>query len=152
MYMGYLIMMNHFQGLYKERLAAWISLRTTAQGLSTLDTCVMVDDWWQYAPLVTHHLHPQDAKNWPDPWTLLDDNVYCTLARALGMVYTLSMLGIDSSLVQASDDHGDDHFLVIVNKQYVLNYWPGTVKDNKLSNFRQRKRFDLTDVLAKLVG
>jgi hypothetical protein len=29
---------------------------------------------------------------WPDPWQLLSDDVYCEVARGLGILYTITLL------------------------------------------------------------
>lgn len=130
--------MNVFQNTYDARLREWKDLRSNVASMSTDDACIAIDHWWQHAPLVTHHLHWSDSSNWPDPWTMLSENTYSTLTRAVGICYTLFMCGItDVKLVQATDQQCEDHVLVLVGKkpQYILNYWPGTVLSNKISDF-----------------
>jgi hypothetical protein len=58
----------------------------------------------------------------------LNDNVYCDLARALGILYTISLLDradlTDAALVLTQDGHN----LVVVDKsKYILNWSPDTV-------------------------
>ena len=86
--------MNIFQLKYDARLRSWNELRTTLADSDIKIKCTEIDNWWQNAPLVTHHLHPHDIDNWPDPWELLSENTYCEVARALGMCYTLHLIGI----------------------------------------------------------
>ena len=83
--------MNIFQSTYEARLQDWFQLRKSVNSLPIEQQCVTIDEWWQQCPLVTHHLHPQDIDNWPDPWELLSENTYCEVARALGMCYTLQL-------------------------------------------------------------
>jgi hypothetical protein len=115
------------------------------------EKCVEVDKFWQQCPETTHYLHPADIKSWPDPWQLLDDNMYCPYARALGIIYTLILLGItDIDLVDAIDYNSVSVVLVMVDSaKYVLNYWPGTVVNNKLSDFTVVRHYDITPIIQK---
>jgi len=102
--------------------------------------------------LVTHHLHPHDIDNWPDPWELLSENTYCEVARALGMCYTLYLIGVnDIELVLARNDTAEDVVLVLVdNAKYILNYWPNTVISNTLKDFKVVDRLDIKKIKDKI--
>lgn len=112
----------------------------------------MVDKWWQTAPLVNHYLHPHDIDNWPNPWELLSENNYCEVARALGMCYTLLLLGRnDIELVLAKNDSNEDVVLVLVdNAKYILNYWPDTVISNTLKDFKVTESLDINKIKQKI--
>jgi hypothetical protein len=144
--------MNVFQLSYDARLQDWYKLRNQIKDSDILQKCIEVDNWWQHAPLVNHYLHPHDMDAWPDPWELLVDNTYCTIARALGMCYTLLLLEVkDIQLVEARNDVGEDAVLVLVdNAKYVLNYWPDTVISNNLSDFSITNQIDFTKITKKL--
>lgn len=144
--------MNIFQGRFDERLREWKTLRLTIRGESLERACVHVDNWWQHAPLVNHHLHWADQSSWPDPWTLLSENTYCTLTRALGICYTLLMSDItDVELVQASDQYGDEYDIVLVgHAKYVLNYHPGTVLSNNFTDFKTIRQIDISNLQQKI--
>ena len=101
--------MNIFQSSYDRRLENWHDLRVSLEKTDTQTKCIKIDEWWQNAPLVNHHLHPHDIDNWPDPWELLSENTYCEVARALGMCYTLYLIGVnDIELVLARNNTGED--------------------------------------------
>jgi hypothetical protein len=144
--------MNIFQSTYEARLQDWFQLRTSVTSLPIEQQCITIDKWWQDAPLVTHHLHPQDIDNWPDPWELLSENTYCEVARALGMCYTLHLIGItDIELVLARNDTAEDVVLVLVdNAKYILNYWPNTVISNTLKDFKIVQKLDLQTIITKI--
>jgi hypothetical protein len=91
-------------------------------------------------------------ESWPTPWELIYDNEYCVYARALGMIYTLLLSGInDIDLVEAIDDNSEDVVLVLVdNAKYILNYWPDTVVNNCLSDFTIKKHINLTPIINKI--
>ena len=145
--------MNIFQLNYETRLKNWYKLREDLVNKDTKTKCIEIDNWWQKAPLINHHLHPHDIGNWPDPWELLSENTYCEVARALGMCYTLLLLGItDIKMVLATNEMGDDVVLVLVdNAKYVLNYWPNTVISNSLKDFKVVKQLEL-DIIIKKIG
>ena len=144
--------MNVFQLNYTARLQQWYDLRARLIGLNMLEKCIEIDNWWQKAPLVNHHLHILDSKSWPGPWDLLDENTYCTVARALGMCYTLLLIGVeDIELVEATDIMGEDMVLVLVDHaKYVLNYWPDSVVNSSSTEFTIKRHIDVSAIKLKL--
>lgn len=137
--------MNVFQADYNYRIREWKSVRIEIRTLPTEQACVMVDDWWQRAPLINHHLHWADSESWADPWTILSENIYCTFTRAIGMCYTLMISDInDVKLVIATDSQSEEHNLVIVgNAKYVLNYHPKSVLSTNLNEFTVLRELNL---------
>jgi hypothetical protein len=137
--------MNVFQADYNYRIREWKSLRIEIRGMSLDKVCVAVDDWWQRAPLINHHLHWADSESWPDPWTMLSDNTYCTLTRAMGICYTLMLSDItEVNLVAANDTQAEEHYLVIVgHAKYVLNYYPKSVLNTSINDFTILRQMNL---------
>ena len=142
---------NIFQQNYDTRLRNWYDLRTKIEKLDIITKCVEIDRFWQNAPLVNHHLHILDIESWPDPWQLLVENTYCTVARALGICYTLLLVDItDIEMVEATDKMAEDVVLVLVdNAKYILNYWPNTILNNSLTSFRVKRDIDITTIKNK---
>ncbi len=111
---------------YEDRLSQWHQLRQDNQ-TNDLETALhAVNDWWQQAPVVNHYLHWDDMDTWPDPWDLLADNHFCSLAKALGIVYTLHMISRpDITAVELAANASSDDNLVLVNEgKYILNWAP----------------------------
>jgi len=144
--------MNPFILSYSDRLKAWHDLRNDLDGNEIKHICVEVDKFWQKSPISNHFLHPNDIENWPDPWVLLSDNIYCEYARALGMWYTLVLLGIESvDIVEATDYNSNDVVLVLVDyAKYVMNYWPDSVLNTSQTEFRIKHRLDVDPLLKKI--
>ena len=145
--------MNPFQNNYISRLQSWRELRTLAATLSTEQACVEIDRWWQQAPLVTNHLHWNDSTNWPDPWTLLSENIHCPLTRCVGMLYTVLMSTEFNTLelVHARDSASEEHYLVMVdNAKYVLNWWPHSVLNNSPNEFTVLSSKSLESIKNKI--
>jgi len=143
---------NVFQLNYDSRLQHWYDLRQKLQHADTATKCIEIDKWWQSAPLVNHYLHPHEIDTWPGPWELLNDNEYCSLARGLGMIYTLLLTGVtDVDFCIGKDDNDEDVALVTVdNAKYVLNYWPHMVVNINLTNFKITNSLDLNKIKTKL--
>ena len=103
-------------------------MRQQCQVLPIESALLTINSWWFSTPWQPYYLHWDDQPAWPDPWQLLNDNVYCDLARALGILYTISLLDradlTDATLVLSQDGHN----LVVVDKsKYILNWNPDTV-------------------------
>ena len=112
---------------YEDRLAAWCQLRQDNQTNSLEQALLNINDWWQQCPWIPYYLHWDDMEQWPDPWDLLADNYFCSLAKALGIVYTIHMLSrpdITCTELATNADSADN--LVLVNKgKYILNWEAG---------------------------
>ncbi|MCX7592431.1 MAG: hypothetical protein N2235_01475 [Fischerella sp.] len=72
-----------------ERLNAWREFRNEINQLPLEDALQKTTHLWSYAPYVNYYLSPDKNPEWPDPWTILYENYYCDIAKALGMLYTL---------------------------------------------------------------
>lgn len=92
-----------------------------------------------------------DYKQWPNPWQLLNDNVYCNLARALGIVYTILMLErTDIDAIQITE--GDQGNLVLIDHgKYILNWGRDRLLNIELTNFTITRSLDSSEV-AHLLG
>lgn len=125
---------------FADRLQSWSALRTKVQDLPLEDALQEINWWWQQTPWQAYYLHWDDFDQWPDPWQLLADNVFCEVARALGIVYTISMLNrgdmLDSTMVLTTDGYN----LVLVNKKkYTLNWGNEIlVNSNLVVNIKQQ--------------
>jgi len=118
-------------GDFEDRLIQWNQLRENNND-NTLDQALYnINNWWQMLPIDSHYLHWEDTRNWPNPWDLLADGIFCGLAKSLGIVYTLQLINRadinDITLVQTNE--GDN--LVLVNQGlYILNWSPTEILNN----------------------
>ena len=113
---------------FDVRLASWNQLRADAHTLPLETALLKINQWWFQTPWRPYDLHWDDQPIWPDPWQLLSDNVYCDLARALGILYTISLLDradmADAELVLT--DQGDN-LVLVAKEKYILNWSPDSV-------------------------
>ena len=145
-------MINVFLIDYNTRLRAWHYLKESLKDADTQTICVEVDKFWQRAPISAHYLHPADVVDWPTPWELISDNNYCVYGRALGMIYTLMLLGInDIDFVEAIDYNRENVVLVLVDSaKYVMNYWPESVLNTSHADFTVTKRININSLKKKI--
>jgi hypothetical protein len=108
---------------FADRLEAWSELRTSVQTMPLETALARINEFWLHAPWTAHYLHWDDIELWPDPWELLNDNIFCELARGLGILYTLSLVDhkdlTSAQLILTEEGYN----LVQVNKEkYILNW------------------------------
>lgn len=107
---------------FPERLGSWSELRSRVQHQPLEQALLSINAWWFESPWVPYHLHWDDQSSWPDPWQLLDDNIYCSLARGLGILYTIAVINradIDSAVLT---EVGSDNLVLIGKSKYILNW------------------------------
>jgi len=113
---------------FSARLESWNLLRDRCHNLPVEPALEDINRWWFDVPWRPYYLHWDDQATWPDPWQLLSDNVYCEVARGLGILYTITLLNhaeIDSADLVLTES---GHNLVVVNKiKYILNWESDTV-------------------------
>jgi hypothetical protein len=120
---------------FEQRLHAWGALRETVQHAPVEQVLTEVNAWWFQAPWRAYHLHWDDRPNWPDPWELLSDNIYCDLARGLGILYTITLLDradLQDSILAESDQGNlvlaqQEKYILNWDSQQVLNINPGQI-------------------------
>jgi hypothetical protein len=124
---------------FEARLDGWNQLRTQVADQPVESALETINSWWFQSPWTAYHLHWDDQITWPDPWQLLSDNMYCEVARGLGILYTITCLNrgdIDSAELVLTNDGRN---LVLVDKsKYILN-WDRTVVLNTSSEIEVKK-------------
>ena len=107
---------------FEQRLAAWNSLRDRVRDQSKPDALREINAWWQQTPWRAYHLHWDDRRDWPDPWQLLSDNIYCDLARGLGILYTITVLDRDDMQDAELIETEQGNLVQLEGGKYILNW------------------------------
>lgn len=137
---------------YESRFSEWVSLRkkTSTSDLST--ALNDINNWWLQLPWCAYRFHWDDLLTWPDPWQLLEETKFCSIATGLGICYTLTLLERpdinDVKLVERSQDN-----LVLVNKEkYILNWKLNTIVNNHNSAMITNVRHQITqeEIMRKI--
>lgn len=126
---------------FSARLALWNQLRRQSQDLPAEQALATINAWWFRAPWSAYHLHWDDQDTWPDPWQLLSDNIYCDVARGLGILYTITLLDradlTPADLVLTQEGH---NLVLLPKEKYILNWEPDTVV-NTFSELEIQRRY-----------
>jgi hypothetical protein len=138
-----------WQKTFPERLAAWTALRQSCTTVDQAQALDLINFWWQQTPWIPYHLHWDDRPSWPDPWQLLDDNIYCGLARALGIMYTIAMLDREDLQDVVLAEIDSDNLVLIDNGKYILN-WDGGKPVNINPGTRLRHQISLQELQKQI--
>jgi len=113
-----------WQSHSEQRLIAWANLRNECKDNPNLESVITkIHDWWQQAPMVLRYLHTDLINEWPDPWELIAENTYCSLAKCLGMCYTIRMLDRqDIHNLCISEVNNNDYIVQVNNGLYTMNW------------------------------
>ena len=119
-----------------DRLTQWKEFRYQLDQLPLESAVVEVNNMWSTAPFVTYNLDPSNPDSWPDPWTLLAENYWCDVAKALGILYTIyfSSHRTTNMELRVYYDYQDKTRYSLVwldDGKYILNYWPYEIVNTK---------------------
>jgi len=134
-----------FQLRAEDRLRSWREFRIRLNSLTMDSAMAELSQFWSRAPFTPYHLE-SNPETWPDPWTLIEENYYCDIAKCLGIMYTVTLtqhkqeLTVDYRVYQ--DSIGHEYNLAWINQgKYILN-----LIDGEVVNIEQ---FDKTLTLVK---
>lgn len=135
---------------FAERLESWNRLRQQCK-LTTVDITVStINRWWFQTPWTAYHLHWDDQADWPDPWQLLSDNLYCPLARGLGIMYTIAMLDRADLQDVCMIEHLSDNLVLVESGKYILNWDPDQVLNISLGKAKPRRQVSQEQIKQKI--
>ena len=122
-------------------------MRSSFADLELDQALLQVNDWWFQSPISARYLHWDDHRTWPDPWQLLKDDIYCEIARALGMLYTIAMTE-DARIAQLEIVQTGQDNLVLVNQgKYILNWAPSQLLNISSKKIETKKTIHASDLL-----
>jgi len=134
---------------FEQRLQAWNQLRETAALQDKETALTTINSWWFQTPWTAYHLHWDDRQEWPDPWQLLSDDIYCPLARGLGILYTITML--DHPDIQDAEltEIGADNLVLVSKGKYILNWSQEEIVNISPANKNKNSRHNLSQAVLK---
>jgi|TARA_B110000977_G_C10911617_1_gene429498 hypothetical protein len=127
-----------------DRLRQWTDFRQQLDKLPFDLALVELNEMWSSAPQVNYALDQSSNKNWPTPWELLAETNYCTIAKALGIMYTIYFTRHRSTDVELRvyynyDDKERHAVAWFKGGEYILNYWPFEIVNTKQIQEKQLK-------------
>ena len=139
-----------WQRSFSERLGSWNELRNRVQQLPLEKALLEINSWWFRAPWVPYHLHWDDRDVWPDPWQLLDDNIYCGLARGLGILYTIAIINHPDIESAVLSEVGGDNLVLINKSKYILNWDKDEIVNINLGPQNPRRNVSLEQIQQQI--
>ena len=112
---------------FSDRLDSWLNLRRQCTTADLATAVTVINQWWFTTPWTPYHLHWDDQPSWPDPWQLLDDNLYCSLARGLGILYTIAIMDREDLQNATLAEVGSNNLVLLDKNKYILNWDRDTV-------------------------
>jgi len=128
-----------------SRLEAWRNFRRSLDELEFEQALARTAEFWTPAPHKAYYLDPDDVESWPDPWTLVEENYYCDLAKSLAMLYTVYLTNHRNSIEYEIRVYKDPdtgvlyHIAYLCQGKYILNLVDSEVVNNTSIN----KKFKL---------
>ena len=139
-----------------DRLDRWKSFRYSLNEFSIGKAVELTNELWAACPFTPFYLDPDTPQNWPDPWTLLDENYYCDLAKVLGIIYTLHLcdhgknLNPELRIYTNTKTRHTYHIAYLCDGKYVLNLIEGEIVNKEHINQELKLRYRYTAADLKL--
>ena len=135
---------------FGDRLAAWNQLRNQSLNQPVETALANINAWWFDTPWIPYHLHWDERANWPDPWQLLEDNIYCGLARGLGILYTIAIVNHPDIESAVLTEVGSDNLVLINKKKYILNWDRDEIVNINLGQQNPRHSISLEQIKQQI--
>lgn len=139
-----------------DRLSRWKTFRYSLADV-TLETAISQTlDFWNRCPFSPYYLEIDRAETWPNPWQLIEDNLYCDLAKCLGIVYTLYLsrhgndLAPEIRVYNEPSTRHNYHIVYLCQGKYVLNLIEGEVVNKEHINQELKLKYRYTAADLKL--
>jgi hypothetical protein len=137
-----------------DRLDRWKSFRFSLNEFSIGKAIELTNELWAACPFTPFYLDPENPNNWPDPWTLLEENYYCDLAKVLGIIYTLHLcdhgknLQPELRIYTNTKTRHTYHIAYLCDGKYVLNLIEGEIlnKEHINQELKLQCRYTATDL------
>ena len=78
-----------FNKKFELRLKDWKSFRDTLE--SSDDPIQDTINFWNTAPIGFIAADPYEQSTWPDPWEMIEENIFCPFVKILAILYTLQL-------------------------------------------------------------
>jgi len=113
-----------FNKSYQERLAEWREFRSR---LETAESPIHdTVEFFLLAPTVAIQNDPYNQQSWPDPWEMINENLYCEFTKLLAVCYTLQLTerfsDSDFEIHIAVDKQKSETFYLLYINDTVVGY------------------------------
>lgn len=120
----------------ESRILSWRAYRSKLDAMTLEDAIDSLDSVWKNCPKVRYNTIPSfGVEDWPTPWGLMNQNVYCSLAQIVGIFYTLSLTSHKNNKIEILDctDNATIGYRISINDMYFINSFDGSILNNSLA-------------------
>lgn len=116
-----------FQLPTEARLRAWRDFRLAIDAKPFEQALQSTVELWHVAPFTPYYLDPEDHQNWPSPWQLIEENIYCDIAKCLGIMYTVLLtrhgqnLDVELRMYQNKNNNHEYNLAWFNQGKYIAN-------------------------------
>ena len=135
---------------FEDRLASWSQLRNRCVILELDPALKEINAWWFQTSWIPYHLHWDERAVWPDPWQLLEDDLFCPLARGLGILYTIAIINHPEIESAVLTEVGGDNLVLINKSKYILNWDRDEIVNINLGLQNPRRSVDLEQIQQQI--
>lgn len=135
---------------FGDRLAAWNQLRSQSLLQTAPQALAAINAWWFQTAWIPYHLHWDDRDNWPDPWQLLEDDLFCPLARGLGILYTIAIINHPDIDTAVLTEVSGDNLVLIDKSKYILNWDRDEIVNINLGQSNPRRSISLEQIQQQI--
>lgn len=125
-------------GKPEQRIISWRHFRQHLQTLSLSQAINETCKVWSESPKVNKPtIDESNLSEWPTPWQLLENNIYCDLRQNLGIFYTLKLSKLEGiKQLNFCVEEKELHYVyyIRINNKQLINAQHG-----KIVNTRQQK-------------
>jgi hypothetical protein len=139
--------------MFNAHLQSWQKLRKEIDSCDLSTGLEKTNSFWSSAPFTPYYLDYNDPARWPDPWTLVSENVFCDLAKALSIMYTVyfsehkSNIDIELRVYKCTETGYEYNLVWVDGGKYILNYSNSVVnKEQVLQSLKLLKKYSATDI------
>ena len=126
-----------FDKSYENRLLLWRDFRSSLE--ESLDPIQDTINFYRKAPYVKIQADPYTPSTWPDPWELLEENIYCPFVKILAICYTLQLTDVFSGAnfeihITYDTKRSETLYLLYVDNQVIGYHDDKTITTKELPN------------------
>ena len=78
-----------FNKKFEDRMRDWKLFRDNLE--SSENPIQDTINFWNAAPITNIAADPYGQSTWPDPWEMIEENIFCPFVKILAILYTLQL-------------------------------------------------------------
>lgn len=118
---------------YEDRLVEWKNFRDAIETSQTpIEDTI---EFWSEAPISSIATDPYNQETWPDPWQMIEENIFCPFVKILAICYTLQLTerfsGTEPEIHIVHDTDRSETKTLLFFKEFCIGYDENKVTQRK---------------------